>query len=232
MSAILDKIRKLMEVTLENGATQGEVENATAAAQMLMIKHSIELGDLVVHKDDIIEEELEDIRVAYEKTRWTWDLTSAIAAGYNCRVLRKQKWDDVKRKIVYVYLIIGFPEDAKMVKEMVTMLTPVIRNIGCQKAKELPKNQRSIFYNSYVYGFRDGLRNKLTEVNSKKMELTDAERSQYQLIVVKKTDLINKFIDSMGTRSAKSTRTTVNPKAYFDGIEDGQSFNQLNKRLN
>ena len=38
---LIEKIKKMMNITLENGATEGEVYNATVQAQRLMAKHGL-----------------------------------------------------------------------------------------------------------------------------------------------------------------------------------------------
>lgn len=232
MSAILNKIRKLLQVTLENGATQGEVENAMLMAQNLMAKHQVELGDIAIHKNDIIEDDFQEMRVSYEKARWVWDLLAIISMSHNCRTTRRLVLHPEKRKLVYVYKIVGFPEDVQMSSELTKQLVPIIRAIAFKKAKAQPKANFRVFYQSYVEGFLIGLNNKLHEAKKQKLELTTEERSAYQLIIVKKTDLVNEFMENKNLKAPKkATESKQDNKALWDGWKDGQEFRELNKRL-
>ena len=232
MSSILNKIRKLLAVTVENGATVGEVENAAQMAQILMAKHQIAQGDLIVSKDDIAECGFDDLRVSYEYQNYIWDLLCVIGKGYSCRVTRLKKYHPIKERIVYVFNIIGFPEDVEVVKSMTETLVPIIRAIGRDKTNKFkPVNKRK-FYNSYLNGFLMGLDSKLVLSKKEKLTLTDADHQTYAMIVVKKTDLIQEYMDAKTLKTAKSREVPPDMIAVREGFLDGKDFNEMNKRIN
>lgn len=232
MSAVLNKIRKLLAVTVENGATIGEVENAVKMAQILMAKHQIELGELVISKNDITEYTFEDLRVSYEYRNYIWDLLQVIGCGYSCQVTRSKKYHPVKRRLVYVFNIIGFPEDVEVVKSMTETLVPIIRTIGRDKTNKFKPISKTKFYNSYLTGFLIGLESKLESSRKDKLTLTDAEHQTYAMIAVKKTDLIQEHVDAKKLKTVKPRETHPDMAALKEGFLDGKDFNQINKRLN
>lgn len=231
MSVILNKIRKLLAVTVENGATVGEVENAAQMAQILMAKHQIAQGDLIVSKDDITEYAFDDLRVSYEYQNYIWDLLGVIGCGYSCRVTRFKKYHPVKERMVYVFNIIGFPEDVEVVKSMTETLVPIIRTIGRDKTNKFKPVNKNKFYNSYLNGFLIGLKSKLELSKKEKLTLTDAEHQTYAMIAVKKTDLIQEHMHAKKLKTVKLREATPDMIAVKEGFLDGKDFNQINKRL-
>jgi hypothetical protein len=198
----------------------GEVENAAQMAQILMAKHQIAQGDLIVSKDDITECGFDDLRVSYEYQNYIWDLLCVIGKGYSCRVTRLKKYHPIKERIVYVFNIIGFPEDVEVVKSMTETLVPIIRAIGRDKTNKFkPVNKRK-FYNSYLNGFLMGLDSKLVLSKKEKLTLTDADHQTYAMIVVKKTDLIQEYMDA---KTLKTAKEVVVYGLYTDDDELGYS---------
>ena len=51
-TSIKEKIKKLLRVAENDAATEGEIDNAVRAARALMLKHSIEVGDVKEKESD------------------------------------------------------------------------------------------------------------------------------------------------------------------------------------
>lgn len=58
MEKVMNLIKKLMEVTTENGATENEAIEASLKAQRLMAKYDIELSQLEDNAEAIVETEV------------------------------------------------------------------------------------------------------------------------------------------------------------------------------
>lgn len=228
----ISKIRKLMQVTCENGATEGEVENAMRMARELAAKAALDDKDLILHPTDITELQFFDCRKSYENKNWIWNLLSAVGKGYNCEVLRSKKFNE-KWKLIPVFKIIGFPEDVEFVKEIVNMIIPVIRNLADKKCRGYDTHAyRKIVYNSYVSGFTHGIYEKLSSTRIEKQYLNEAEYSAFQVIAVKKGDMVKDFINNKKLKSVNTAPAKINYSAYVAGQRDGQQYNQLNSMLN
>lgn len=222
----LDKVRKLMAVSKENGATEGEIENAHKAAQKIMMQHAIEEGDIFMCEEDIDEQIVNNNYKGNESNTWVWELLDIIAKNYNCRILRSGFEKH------YFYRIIGLKSDRIVVKEMLEMTIEMIRNLYAKRWKEGSKRtSRGIFVRSYISGFMFGLNQKL--LANKKIILTlPAERATYELIVIKVDDLINDWVD----RNLKKPKTVKHrdiekdAEAFLNGFDDGKE-NSTTKQI-
>jgi len=135
-----------------------------------------------------------------------------------------------------------------IISELFETLVPVIRNLYARRYKEncqellkelaeikmvssYEKPNRGKFIRSYIDGFLSGLSERLQQ--DKKIFLTDkTEEKMYQLIVVKKTDLIKDFIkENIGTLQSTSTKSKdINVNAFMMGQQDGKTKN-TNRQL-
>lgn len=245
-SKILEKVRALLNVTAENGASEGEIENALNLIQRLMIKHNIEEKELFMSKNDIDMSEEENKPLPIESKFWQHDLISALSKCYNCEVLRI---DAVRNHIPFFYYkITGFNEDRKIISELFSSLIPMIRNLYNkrykEKCKELltelaeinmvskyEKPNRGIFIRSYITGFIHGIREKMQQ--DKKVFLEQNNQSEeFGLIVIKKNEMVSNYFNEKhpSTTSVKSKKSNTNYDAYGLGLEDGKNKN-TNKQL-
>ena len=113
---IIEKIRKLLEMTQENGASENEAMVAALRAQELMAKYNIDLIDVQgVHT---LEEEICDIMIdmtEYEhvSTKWSIRLAGIIAGNFRCKVYT------IGKSAVVFY---GFKTDAKIASDVFKIL--------------------------------------------------------------------------------------------------------------
>lgn len=234
----LAKVRKMFALANDNGASEGEIENALKMAQILMSKFNIEQGEVDLSPDDIDIEEQENERLQCERKYWMWDLLTVIGEAYDCNVIRSKRFDKT------FYKIIGTNQDRILVKELFLMTVPMIRNLYAQRYLErkkylkenpleaalTPLPVRHFFIASYVEGFIDGLKIKMrkTKEDIKKED----ETGNFALMVVKKDELIKNFVTAnfKKLKSAKSTSSnSIDGAAYGSGLKDGQE--NTNKRL-
>jgi len=225
--SILSKIRKLLEITTENGASEGEVENAMRMIQKLSLQHNIDSSEYEVSIVDIDKITIEPEFKSSELTDFIFDFLTILGYVYNCGVLEHKNYKGKKS-----YSIIGFYEDRTIVVETFEFLLPAVRNLATKNYKILlangeatSKNARYL-KNSYMKGFQSGLYLKLE--NDKKEKLSNrVDGEKYELIVVKKTDLIEAYIKE--NNKPKMVNTTscakINPLMYYKGYEDGVNLN-------
>lgn len=83
MGDVVDKVRKLLQVSTARGATEGEVANAMAIASKLMLQHNISETDV---RQAAVEEDLILGRPEVFGTQhWVSVLGITIASLFNCR---------------------------------------------------------------------------------------------------------------------------------------------------
>lgn len=247
---ILEKIRKLLAVTKENGATEGEVENAMKLAQRLMMQHNIDESEINISPLDIDELKIENEYLSNEPKYWIWDLLNVIGKSYTCMVTRSG--NNLRG---YFYRVVGTNQDRIIVKEIFLTLLPVVRNLTAIRWKEyiktirgkLPEEYRkipipilirngvcvskSVFTGSYLTGFNSGLYNRLKKDREEFLSLPD-EKEKWGLIVIKKDDLIQAYLkEKLNAKACKlKGQKEINDDAYFLGIEDGKAEG-MNKQL-
>lgn len=83
MGDVVDKIRSLLRVRKEAGATEGEVANAMAIASKLMLKHNISEADIGVEKDE--EDLILGKPEVFGYQPWISVLGVTIGQLYSCR---------------------------------------------------------------------------------------------------------------------------------------------------
>ncbi len=230
-SKILDQVRKLLNVTAENGASKGEIENALVLAQRMMQKYNIDQSELFMSVNDIDQTLIENKFKHGEAKFWIWDLLCIVGKGYNCTVLRKGYTDH------YFWKIVGFEQDRKMVVNLYETILPLIRNLVKQRFeanKEYNNTSKGIFTRSYIEGFLKGLNYRLQ--NDKEIYLKLEDKTKYELIVIKKDDLINDWIDRerkgkpLKSASSSPRKREEDENAFSFGYQDGVTEN-LNKEL-
>lgn len=229
-SKVLDQIRALMSKTVENGATESEMEQAMIMARKLMAKHQIDENEIVMSKNDIKLDSVLSSSIGEESANWQWDLLVAIGDGYNVRVLRKKAFQNTGYRENYFWRLIGFSEDVEVVKSTFEILVPFVRNLYKVRYSEYKKTTDSpirygVFVRNYIVGFTAGLQQKL--VASKREIFSIAEEAQkYELMVVKKDALIEDYVKE-NLRVGKSVTTNrtrdVNYEAQMTGFNDGKT---------
>lgn len=240
---ILEKIRKLFQITIENGSTEGEVENALKMAQQLMMRHNIDENEIILSPLDIDITYVENQYKSNEPKYWFWDLLITIGKCYSCEVTKITKQNKA------VYKIIGMNTDREIVKEIFDKILPILRNLNnirykeyvAKKMNELGIQKRDypaaflvkhkhiiskqVFTGSYIKGFLLGLSSRLKKDAEDFLKL-DSDKEKWGLIVIKKDDLINDYLKELNPKTVKMRgQKDFNIEAYLLGTEDGLEEN-------
>lgn len=232
---VIEKVRKLLEFSIENGATESEVENAIKLAQRLMMKHNLEERDIKDEKGQInfsiIESTWKD---GMEAKSFEIRLLNIICRINSCQAIIFER-DIVKKPWVEEYYkVCGETVDREVVIMTYLSILPQIRSITKKRYKESDKSLSQFrFTTSYQSGFLVGLSQKLDSDKESflNMSLQQTKRDSYELIVVKKNALVQEYLDlNMKLKTVKSRGSILDKKAYSQGIEDG-SEKGLNQQL-
>lgn len=81
---IILKVEKLMTLANDPSASQGEAENATKAANKLMMKYQLSSDDILLGYSEVSQDIVEAFPKKSEYQDWLWDLLSAISKGNMC----------------------------------------------------------------------------------------------------------------------------------------------------
>lgn len=224
----IDKIRKLREFSIENGATESEIENAIKLAQRLMMKHNLEEKDL--------ELDSKDINVSIIKSSWKDGMEARSFEGqllrmlsniYSCQIINHRS----KYTNTDVYKVVGLPEDRNTVETIYESVLPQIRNLTKKRYKESDKSLSQFkFTTSYQTGFLSGLTQKIKSDRETYLSL-DSEKEEFGLVVVKKEALVKEWVETnLNIKTSKVKQGELSTSAFFKGLEDG-SEKGLNQQL-
>lgn len=218
---VLDKIRKLLALANDKGASPAEVENALAQAEKLQRKYNISLDEFELSPHDITYEYLYNDTKSYEPSSWLQYLAQIIAEGYNC-VLINHKTIDGKKFI----RIVGTANDVQLCENVIFSTKEIIRSMAQVQWKMNGKTKT--FRKSYILGFLNGLNERLQK---ERAEQQGGEK--YALIIHKKDALIKDFINAnWNVRQGRAKSMGINDVgAYHKGIEDGKRRNYNHKAL-
>lgn len=201
---ILERIKKLMALADDRGATEAEAMAAALAAQKLIAEYDVE--DWELHSKDaepIVEEE-----AAESPRRWRWQLASVIGSAFRCRYYNCSKWDSDKKRHRRHMTFVGYQTDARAAALTFNMLY----RIGNRLARRYAQGCRRGTYNSYVLGYVNGIKSELEK--------------QTEALMIVVPPAVNEAFDVMSASFTEvNTSLTYNKDAswaYQHGLEDGR----------
>ena len=202
---ILERIKKLMALADNKGATEAEAMAAALAAQKLIAEYDVE--DWELHSKDaepMVEEQSDTV-----SRRWRWHLAGVIAPAFRCRSFENNTWNEETRRRDKRMGFFGYKTDARAAALTFNMLY----RIGNRLARRYSKGRRVGTYNSYIVGYVNGIKSELEK------------QTQALMIVVppKVNEAYEEF--AAGFTKAGSVALTCNEQArdaYEQGLQDGR----------
>ncbi len=199
---VLKILKRLLRVTLANGAAPAEAEVATAAARRLLDKHGLTIEQVELLRDDpsaVVEESVDS---NYRRQpNWYTGLAAAIADGFDCK-----SYGTLEGPVTFC----GLASDCAVAAYLFRVLS-----------RELPKAATLAAGRHCVFNVRrfksDFLLGAVHRIGDRLEQST--KRPDRQGLIVLKQELINQHIPEMGTRQR---RTTLGSRAAFElGQEHG-----------
>lgn len=151
---ILAKIRKLLALGNDKGATEAEAVSAVLKAQRLMAEYDVEEYEL--HSSD--EEPIVKTPSEPASRSWRSYLGNVIADNFRCKMYQSTEWPRIYRIVFY-----GYKSDAQAASMAFNYLYKIgnrLANRHCTAVRQT-LGQAYGRYNSYVLGFVDGVRQEL-----------------------------------------------------------------------
>lgn len=151
---VIDKIRKLLEMTTENGCSENEAMVAALKAQKLMAEYDIDLidvkSDIKSMTEEIGEERVDTTLNGNFSTKWKIQLASIIAANFRCKVYTHST------NIIIFY---GHKSDAKIAGDVFKFLFMTGTKLGAKHYRETKKAGKSTrgAATTYLLGFCKGI---------------------------------------------------------------------------
>ena len=151
---ILAKIRKLLALGNDKGATEAEAVSAVLKAQRLMAEYDVEEYEL--HSSD--EEPIVETPSAPASRSWRGNLGDVIADNFRCKMYLSMMPPRIYKVVFY-----GYKSDAQAAAMAFNYLYRIGNRLANRHCAEVRQILGSAYgrYNSYVLGFVDGVRQEL-----------------------------------------------------------------------
>ena len=204
MEKIIEKIRNLLNMTQENGASETEAMMAALKAQKLIAEYNINIADIETSDDSmtIIEESF----VCGKGNKWKVGLAAIIAKNFRCRA-----YFIGKSQVVFY----GYESDAKIALDVFKFLFTTGNKLADRCYYEYYKkgeNTRGV-KNTFLLGFCQGINDVLSKQCVALMIITPEE--------------VKKSFDEKTTnwKTLKSTLKINNDvRAFEKGREEGKTL--------
>lgn len=212
-SDLLRRIRKLLQLTPERGASEAEAEQAARRVRALLDEHNLSLVDIPGDKE-------ETGVVCGETARTTrkWELIIANSIGqlYDCRILTGRR----------NFCFIGAPLDVQICHEVYGAL-----RLQAQDLRRLYLSQGSFATRTashdYMQGIAFGLRRRIQIILGER----EVASATITALVVQKAHAITQWLKTQNVQTVKGTPMRYrNDSALYAGIQDANQL-QISKQL-
>lgn len=251
---LLDKVKKLMAIANDSGASANEVEVALKKANRLLVSHNLSMADVAISEieNDITETNPQDIYFGSVMSEGQWEplLMEVLCEANLCHSLKYV----AKYKSDGYMSIIGTKENVIVVKYLYQVACDKLRaasKIAYNKHRkevldeykpqgfsenELLKmkvlGRRMVWIRNFLKGGVVGLKSKFA-AEKKQMQQDDQLGQKFGLMLVSNRQAIQNFIDNKHKDvKVSSAPMNINPEnaAFQIGVEEGKNTT-LNQAL-
>lgn len=207
LEKMMEKIKNLLDLA-NNNPNEHEALAAALKAQELMAKYHIEMADISDRSDDeeMYEAMYEDSG-KHEMKKWKNGLAAVISQNFCCKYYIL---DMGSRKNIIFY---GYKKDAKIALEVFKFLYEVGNKFAVRyynKCKKEGRDTRGVM-NTYLIGFRDGIK-----------EVLGKQCTALMIITPKEVEDSFAEMSKNWKRSSQTIRSAHDPRAYDQGKRDGK----------
>lgn len=211
LDSILAKIKKLLNLTVDRGATPDEAASAAAKAQALLFEHNLSMSQVNTHElPNGKAEEIENIEMEIEggsgAIRWKRSLLHAIARHNFCRAVSLTGTSDVS--------VIGKRSNVVVVEYMSEYLEKEISRLATNAAKDIVGSKVS-----FVSSFSIGAVVTIAERLKRQEEESGRANAASTALVVQTKDALDKALKRFfpHTRMSRGSRIS-----HAEGFEAGK----------
>ena len=215
--SLLTRIKKLMAMTVERGATVEEAATAARKIQQILFEHNLSMSQVESHNPDQPKEGMGKTEYTMKfggpmAARWMATLTHYIAKynfGYVVTNTRERKiW------------VIGKPSNVEVILYMAEYIGLEIQRL-CKERMKGPNNNSS-FYNAFTRGAVDTIRQRLYE----QQEVSKAQSTTGTALVVASEAQLKQAVAQYfpRLRAGRSARSLRDGGAYRQGQEAGRGI--------
>lgn len=203
---IKEKIKKLL--ALATSPNENEARSALLKAKELMAKHKLEEADINPEKTELRSITCSDVKWTTDSGHtWMVELCQLISNNYCCTTA----WSTPRGSRTHTLVLTGVGDDVEVCKTAIEYAVQfVLHQMQVMARKLRTKDARS-----YAQGFIVGL--DLAFENQRD------DHPEWGLVVVKSEE-VEEYERSLGTKSVAAKRTHYDPLAYLKGQNDGEHY--------
>lgn len=217
---VVEKVRKMLALAHDKGATENESQSAMLMAQRLMAKHNITVSDVDVEDDEkeVVHENVTEIQ---RTIWWKKSLASVIGGNFRC-ITYTQRYGNGKSSIVFL----GLKEDVEIAKEVFAFAIDSIQHYANKYVRKISNEGYSTsgVRNDFMRGYIQGLNKQFEEQKANNQELA--------LVLVLDKE-VEKARDNMSFRKAQQSKVASarSQKAFSSGFDKGKNFDYGRKQV-
>ena len=231
--SVLKRIQKLLQMSIENGASENEAMLAADKAQKLLQEHNLSISDL---KDEDQVEPMDSEDVEVERDLWKGYIRNATAKLYFCKTYTTMKLDKHYRR-VKVITFVGRKSNRMVATEMCKYFINTVDRLAAEEFREVPGSRASI--NKMSHAFKQGCasrlqRRLLDRYNEIAPEYIPQGNPDGLPVLYKNEQMaITKWLEQKGIRlvSRKQSMSIRDRVAYSRGSEKANGIG-LNTQVN
>jgi|TARA_B110000285_G_scaffold220115_1_gene271521 hypothetical protein len=155
--SILNRIQKLLRMSVENGASENEAMQAADKAQKLLQEHNLSIADI---KDDSMVEPIQSEDIEVERDLWKGYIRNATAKLYFCKTYQSHKLDSHYKR-VKVTTFVGRKSNRMVATEMCKYFISTIDRLAAEEFREVPGSRSAI--NKMSHAFKQGASMRLSK---------------------------------------------------------------------
>lgn len=169
----IDKIRKLLAHSVENGATQAEAIAFALKAQALIAEHDVQEWELGDAAEEIVEHRVD----LPARRKWRGYLASIVSDNFRCR-----SYEQIfgcrrgHRGVAHVFFV-GYEQDARAAALVFERLYVIGDELGRRARREA--GGWTYAYDNFVEGFCEGVKGELERQCRALMLVVPQEVSRY-----------------------------------------------------
>lgn len=216
--AIIEKVRKLLNMANCKNVNQHEGQTAIVKAQLLLKKHNLSLAD--VDNDLAEDHDVVDAAITKFKLHQWWEKSLAHTIGDNFRCTAYVREHDMYSKIYFI----GMKSDVDIAEQIYLYAAIHMKETGEQSQRHTRLNNYNIDLTGYLDNYYRGY---LRGLNEKFIEQLEQDES-LALAIVKSAEVIKK-VEEKGLLEAdrvKLENNHLHKNAFKRGYINGKEFDR------
>lgn len=220
---ILSKVKKLLTLANDNGASESEAEVAMQKAHALLAEHNLSMSDI---KETSNSKIVEKDYLEYETSIWRREVYHAAADLYFCDYFYQTGKITVNGKIKYAiqHTFIGTEENSLVAREMANYFINTIEKLS-KPYKGSGKRFMTSFKRGASVRLRERVKNHIEKAKNGEAVVDGKNLPALLSLYEQSKSAIEQHLQDQGyIIKSNSSNTEVDPEAFILGAKAGETI--------